>query len=191
KLADQKYRLKDLEGKQVDVWVRPDKRLKKFSRWERQKDGSILLRVPYRFPKRQIGSLLDQIALQLASQKQMAERRTDAELQQRAHAINRKYFGSKIEWKAIRWVGNMEKRLGSCTSGGPTDGHIRISEKIKNWPDWVVDYVIAHELVHRIHSNHSPAFWDMLTSGYPLTERARGFIKGVGFMEGTEYGDEN
>jgi predicted metal-dependent hydrolase len=85
----------------------------------------------------------------------------------------------------------MEKRLGSCTNGGPTDGHIRISDKIKNWPDWVVDYVIAHELVHRAHSNHSKEFWYMLTAGYPLTERARGFIKGVGFTEGTDYGDED
>lgn len=190
-MADHKYLIKDHAGKQVEVWVRPDKRLKKFSRWERQKDGSILLRIPYRLPKRQIGDLLDQVAIQLVSQKEKAERRTDAELQQRAEVINQKYFRGKIQWQAIRWVGNMEKRLGSCTNGGPTDGHIRISRKIKNWPQWVVDYVIAHELVHRVHNNHSRDFWDMLSKGYPLTERARGFIKGVGYVEGTDYSDED
>lgn len=186
-MTDQKYMLRDINGKQVVVYVRQDKRLRKSSRWERQKDGSILLRIPYRFPKRQIGNLLDQVSAQLMSRELMAERRTDAELQLRAQAINRKYFGSKIKWKAIRWVGNMERRLGSCTNGGPTDGHIRISDKMKNWPEWVVDYVIAHELVHRLHDNHSQDFWDALTAGYPLTERARGFIRGVSFAESVEY----
>ena len=120
----------------------------------------------------------------------MAEKRTDAELQLRAEAINKRYFKSKIQWHAIRWVGNMEKRLGSCTNGGPTDGHIRISDKIKNWPQWVIDYVIAHELVHRLHSDHSKDFWATLTEGYPKTERARGFIEGIGFAEGQSYEDD-
>ena len=189
-MRDEKYQLHDVNGKRVDVFVRRDKRLKKSSRWERQVDGSILLRIPYRLPKRQIGNLLDQVALQLMSRKVIAEKRTDAELQLRAEAINKKYFKSKIQWHAIRWVGNMEKRLGSCTNGGPTDGHIRISDRLKNWPDWVVDYVIAHELVHRLHNDHSKAFWDTLTEGYPLTERARGFIKGVGFLENTAFEEE-
>jgi predicted metal-dependent hydrolase len=100
-MRDEKYKLQDIDGKQVEVYVRPDKRLKKFSRWERQKDGSILLRIPYRFPKRQIGNLLDKVAVQIVNQKQMAERRTDAELQLRAQAINRKYFGGSIRWQAI------------------------------------------------------------------------------------------
>ena len=186
-MTDQRYHIQDISGKQIAVYVRHDKRLKKHSRWEWQGDGSILLRIPYRFPKRQIGSLLDQIAIQLLSQNKMAERRTDAELQLRAEQINRKCFAGKIQWRAIRWVGNMEKRLGSCTNGGPTDGHIRISDKIKTWPDWVVDYVIAHELVHRMHSNHSQEFWDTLVQGYPRSERARGFIQGVGFIEGTAF----
>jgi hypothetical protein len=187
---DQKHTLTDTNGQQIIVWVRRDKRLSKTARWGWQTDGSILLRVPYRLPKNSITQHLDQIAAQLQKQEKMAERRTDAELQQRAEAINRKCFGGKIEWRAIRWVGNMNHRLGSCTNGGPTDGHIRISDKIKGWPDWVIDSVIAHELVHRLHPQHSPEFWTTLNAGYPLTERARGFIEGIGFAEGQPYEEE-
>ena len=189
-MAEHKYTITDVNGKAVPVLVRHDRRLKKSSRWQWEKDGSILLRIPYHLPKREIGRLLDQVAGQLSQQKKLAERRTDAELQLRAEMINRKYFAGKIEWRAIRWVGNMEQRLGSCTNGGPTDGHIRISEKIKDWPDWVVDYVIAHELVHRLHADHRAGFWKALTEGYPLSERAREFIKGVGFAEGKMYEEE-
>ena len=188
-MADQKYSIKDKEGNQVPVLVRRDKRLKKTSRWQRETDGSVLLRIPYRFPKRQIPDLLTQISNQFDKRVKLAKRRTDADLQERAKYINRRYFGGKIEWRAIRWVGNMNARLGSCTNGGTTDGHIRISDKIKPWPQWVIDYVIAHELVHRIHPNHSTAFWATLNTGYPLTERARGFIRGVGFAEGESFED--
>ena len=85
----------------------------------------------------------------------------------------------------------MRKRLGSCTSGGSTDGHIRISDRIKGWPEWVVAYVIAHALAHRVHANHSKAFWAYLTEAYPLTERARGFIQGVGFAAGEALAEDD
>lgn len=183
-MAERKYTLKDSKGTLISVQVRRDRRLKKAIHYHRQKDGSILMRIPYHYPMNQIRVLLDQLSSQLKEQKKLAERRTDSELQLRAESINRKYFSGKIEWRAIRWVSNMEKRLGSCTNGGSTDGHIRISDKIQNWPAWVVDYVIAHELVHRLHHDHSAAFWDTLNKGYPLAERARGFVRGVYFERG-------
>jgi predicted metal-dependent hydrolase len=158
-MADQKHFIKNKDGQQITILLRRDKRLKKTSRWGWEPDGSILLRVPYQFPKRQIPNLVKQITGQLDKEVKKARGRTDADLQQRAEAINQKYFGGRIEWRAIRWVGNMNTRLGSCTNGGPTDGHIRISDKIKNWPEWVIDYVIAHEMVHRLHPDHSKSFW--------------------------------
>ncbi len=189
-MAERPYTIEDLNGQAIRVTVRRDKRLKKSSRWSWGADGSILLRIPYFLPKKRVGNLLDQIAAQLEKENKLASRRTDAELQLRAERINQRYFKGKVQWRAIRWVSNMQQRLGSCTQGGPTDGHIRISDKIKNWPDWVIDYVIAHELVHRIYPNHSDAFWETVTQAYPLTERARGFIQGAGFVEGQAYDDD-
>ena len=183
-MPDKKYILTDKNGRQISVLVRRDKRLKKTSRWGWEADGSILLRVPYRFPKREIPALLKQIEAQLDKGLKRAGRRTDADLQKRAERLNQQCFEGRIEWQAIRWVSNMNSRLGSCTNGGSTDGHIRISDKIKGWPDWVIDYVVAHELVHRLHPDHSKDFWETLSAGYPKTERARGFIEGAGFVEG-------
>ena len=177
------------DGDPIEVVIRRDKRLKKSSRWERMKDSSILVRVPQRLPKRYFPELLDDINKQLAKRHRRAKRRTDDDLQRRAQEINRKYFNGELKWEAIRWVGNMTTRLGSCTTSGSTAGHIRISDKIKGWPDWVVDYIIAHELTHTMHPNHSRAFWDTLMNAYPLTERARGFVRGVGFVEGLDYED--
>jgi len=189
-MQDKSYNIEDSTGKLIHLTVRKDKRLKKSSRWEWQPDGTILLRVPYRLPNRIIQEHINKITVRLKRQATLAERRTDSELQRRAEQINRKYFEGAIQWHAIRWVSNMNARLGSCTNGGSTDGHIRISDKIKQWPHWVIDYVIAHELVHRLHASHSEAYWLKLKESYPLTERARGFIQGVGFAEGTQFEDD-
>ena len=106
-------------------------------------------------------------------------------LKEMARRINDQYFDGEIEWHSIRWVGNMKKRLGSCTSGGPTDGDIRISDRIQGWPPWVVEYVVAHELAHRKYPNHSKDFWAYLAR-YPRIERARGFLRGVAFQLGED-----
>jgi len=189
-MVDQSYTIRDKRGNLVQVNLRRDKRLKVTSRWERLPDGSLLLRVPHRLPKHRVGRLLELVSTQLDKAEKARLRRTDADLHERAELINRRHFGGKIQWNAIRWVSNMHTRLGSCTSGGGSDAHIRISDRIKTWPDWVIDYVIAHELMHRKHPNHSPEFWNELKAAYPLTERARGFIHGVDFAAGRPLDDQ-
>ncbi len=168
----------------LEVAVRRDKRLRKSVRWT-LKQQTIVVRVPVRLDRRQLDDLLDDIIARVLKQRARARRQNDADLEARAHQINRRYFGGELRWHTIRWVGNMTKRLGSCTAGGSTDGDIRISDRIKLWPDYVVDYIIAHELAHRKYPNHSAAFWDYLAR-YPHTERARGFIEGVAYVEGVD-----
>ena len=184
------YKVLSPNQESIPVTVRRDKRLKKTARWSKESDGSLLVRIPYRMRSAEIPELLTNIQGQLAKSKKRAKRRTDADLQTRAQMINRTYFNNQIKLEAIRWVPTMKTRLGSCTSGGPTDGHIRISEEIKAWPQWVIDYVIAHEMTYRLHPDHSAKFWETLNAAYPLTDRARGFIKGVGFSRGLDFEGE-
>lgn len=73
---------------------------------------------------------------------------------------------------SIRWVDNQDLRWGSCT---PTDGTIRISSRLASEPEWVLDYVIVHELAHLVVTGHGRRFW-ALVSRYPRTERARGWL---------------
>ncbi len=72
----------------------------------------------------------------------------------------------------IVWSERQKTRWGSCT---PATGRVRIATRVAPFPDWVLDYVIVHELAHLTHPDHSPAFWD-LVERYPLAERARGYL---------------
>jgi len=186
-MVNKGYSLQTKDGNILDVIIKRDKRLKKNVHWGKEPGGRLLVRIPFHLRNAEIPGILNTIQGQLSRQRKRAKGRTDADLQDRAQFINRKYFNNRVQWEAIRWVPRMKTRLGSCTTGGATDGHIRISEAIQEWPQWVIDYIIAHELAHRLHPNHSSAFWQTLTEAYPLTERARGFIKGVEYAQGFEF----
>lgn len=73
---------------------------------------------------------------------------------------------------SIRWADDMRTRWGSCT---PSSGTVRISTRLAAFPDWVVDYVIVHELAHLEVAGHSDDFW-RLVYRYPKMERAIGYL---------------
>ncbi|MBN1564788.1 MAG: M48 family metallopeptidase [Anaerolineae bacterium] len=168
----------------LTVEATKDNRLRKSIRWT-LKQETIQVRFPAHISTAELDRLLEDIIDRVRKQRARARQQNDDDLEQRAQAINTRYFQSELQWHTIRWVGNMKRRLGSCTEGGTTDGDIRISDRIKHWPDYVIDYIVAHELAHRKYPNHSRAFWDYVAR-YPHTERARGFIDGIAFAEGDD-----
>lgn len=92
------------------------------------------------------------------------------DLASRAEVLATRYGLATPE--SIRWVDNQEWRWGSCT---PDDRSIRLSTRLGGFPDWVIDYVIVHELAHLVVGGHGRDFWE-LVNRYPKTERARGFL---------------
>jgi predicted metal-dependent hydrolase len=174
----------DAGGDPIEVEVVRDGRLRSRIHWEWH-GNRVRIRAPRGVPQKQLDRQAAEIVEEVKRRRAQVRARADDDLEALAREINRKYLGGEISWHSIRWVGNMRKRLGSCTVGGPTDGDIRISDRIKGWPEWVIEYVVAHELAHRKYPNHSRAFWDLVRR-YPRAERARGFILGLAFQLGED-----
>lgn len=99
------------------------------------------------------------------------------DLERRARELHERYFHGRPALRSIRYVANQRDRYGSCT---PADGTIRLSQVLAEFPDWVRDYVIIHELAHLRAPDHSPYFWQLVRR-YPQAERARGYLiaKGI------------
>lgn len=76
---------------------------------------------------------------------------------------------------SITWSARQNKRWGSCT---PSTGAVRISHRLSDYPGWVLDYVIVHELAHLVHPDHSTAFHE-LVGRFARAERAEGFLSAV------------
>ena len=67
------------------------------------------------------------------------------------------------------FIRNQKKRWGSCNS----KGELRFNWRIIIAPLDLLDYVVAHELCHLEHFDHSPAFWQRLHEIMPDCDRRR------------------
>ena len=92
------------------------------------------------------------------------------DLTDRAATLARRYQLPRA--REIRWADDMSSRWGSCTY---STASIRISNRLAPFPDWVIDYVIVHELCHLEVRGHGPEFW-RLVQRYPKAERAIGYL---------------
>jgi predicted metal-dependent hydrolase len=144
--------------------------------------GRVVILIPAQFTRAQEREWVDKMVARLA-QRDGRARRTDVELTSRAIRLAGRYLPDHPEAShpaSVRWVANQNGRWGSCT---PEDGTIRISDRISEMPEWVVDYVILHELVHLVVASHNAEFW-ALVNRYPKAERARGYLEGVAAVSG-------
>ena len=100
---------------------------------------------------------------------------SDDRLLAKARDLSRRYLDGRADPASVRWSANQNSRWGSCT---PEDAAIRVSDRLKGVPPWVLDYVLLHELAHLLIADHGDDFW-ALVNRYPRTERARGFLDGL------------
>lgn len=77
-----------------------------------------------------------------------------------------------VEVPGIR-VMELGHRWGSCSADGTLNFHWRAMLL----PLKVLDYIIVHELAHRLESTHSRHFWDLVERALPDYERAVGWLR--------------
>lgn len=66
-------------------------------------------------------------------------------------------------------LSNARSRWGSCS----TDGRVLLNWRLMLLPPHVIDYVVAHELAHRVEFNHSARFWNIVAELCPGHRSAR------------------
>lgn len=145
------------------------------------RDGDkIIVLMPARLPKadqeRWVTEMVERVRLREAKLRERGPRASDDALLMRACELTRQYLGGGHPLPiSVRWSSNMAHRWGSCTSA---DAAIRISDRLRPMPAWVIDYVLIHELAHLTVPGHGADFW-ALANRYPRTERARGYLEGI------------
>lgn len=98
---------------------------------------------------------------------------SDDDLHRRAVDLGRRYLDGVVP-TSIRWSPTQSKRWGSCTV---TTGDVRISDRLRVVPSWVLDAVIVHELAHILEATHSARFRE-LENRYPRQQEAECFLEG-------------
>lgn len=114
-------------------------------------------------------------------------RASDEALLARCRQLSQRHLAGRTEPTSVRWVAPMRTRWASCT---PAEGTIRVSDRLRDAPSWVLDYVLVHELAHLLVPGHGPDFW-ALVRDYPRTERAIGYLEGLSAAAGWGIGEED
>ena len=70
-------------------------------------------------------------------------------------------------------LSSAQTRWGSASA----DGSIRLNWRLVHFALPTIDYVVAHELAHLRHMDHSPRFWDVVRSVVPDLESAKSTLR--------------
>jgi len=95
--------------------------------------------------------------------------------------IAREIIPKKVKSTATRFglkygnikIGSAKTAMGTCS---PTDD-LNFSWRLVMMPEFVIDYVVVHELAHTRHHNHSKRFWNFVREMMPRYKKAENWIK--------------
>jgi hypothetical protein len=156
---------------------RPEVEIRASSR--RKKTGTahwsgsrIVVQIPARIRGRERVTFVDDLVERLMTQRPQ-NAGGDASLEERAMELAEEYNDGVVP-NSVRWVKNQQARWASCS---PASKEIRISSRLRQCPQWVIDAVLVHELAHLQEVGHTPLF-NELANRYPRQEESASFLEG-------------
>lgn len=160
---------------------------------EIQRSGAVVVRAPYRLPEKEIWRFLREKEMWIRKYLKQAEesckteeddrKLSREELRELAEAASQTipskvkrfagilgvtYGGITIRCQKTRW--------GSCSSRG----NLNFNCLLMLAPEEVLDYVVVHEVCHRLEMNHSPRFWALVEQLMPDYRTRRKWLKDYG-----------
>lgn len=168
--------LRLVDGEQVELRRNTRRRRNAAARRE---GGRIVVELPPAIPEADEDDWLVRM-VELVQRREKRRRRahSDEGLMRRARDLHARFLVSVAPDAplpaAVGWVDNQGRRWGSCTIGTRT---IRLSNRLQGMPDWVVGYVLFHDLSHLVEPGHGPAFRRLLRA-YPRTAEAEAYLQG-------------
>ena len=138
-----------------------------------RQNGVIEIHIPDRLSRRQEFEMIPEM-IDLVLKRENRLRKSDNALLELCDLILAEYLPDfserpiSVTWRVMR------ERWGSCTT---VDKTIRISERLNSAPDYVIRYVLFHELIHLRITGHGDDFYEFLAR-YPEKVRAEAFLEG-------------
>ncbi len=132
----------------------------------------IVVQIPARLKGRERARFVDELVERLLNQRPQ-NAAGDASLEERARALAELYLDG-VEASSVRWVANQRRRWASCS---PASREIRVSSRLRQCPEWVIDAVLVHELAHLVEADHSASFYH-LANRHPRQAECALFLDG-------------
>jgi predicted metal-dependent hydrolase len=153
------------------VVIRSSRRKKNISAY--RQGGRIVVSIPARMSKADERAMVPEMVAKIRAQEAVATM-SEESLQIRAGQLLTEFAPeilarpASVNWRAMR------ERWGSCTG---IDRSIRISDRLKGAPEYVLDYVLFHEAIHLEYFDHGEQFKELLAR-FPLEAQAEAYLQG-------------
>jgi predicted metal-dependent hydrolase len=158
--------------------VRKERRRRSISAF--RQGGVIEIHIPAKMSKRQELEIIPEM-IAIVLRREGRSRKTDLQLLEIGMELLAKYLPDfDVVPASINWR-NMSERWGSCTT---VDRTIRISDRLIGAPNYVLNYIIFHELIHLRIPGHDQDFYNYLNR---FTDQQ----KCEAFLEGFELGSQS
>ena len=144
----------------------------------RLRGKTLFVSAPHRVPARELDETILHLARRLVRRSRASVVNSDGGAETIARKVAAR-FPNPPEVTEVRFVTNQRSRWGSYSC---KTGIVRLNAALRQMPPWVLEAVVAHELAHTFHLDHSPAFWELVRSVCPKTDRARAFLEGVSWL---------
>ncbi len=157
-------------GAEIKV-IRNSRRRRSISAY--REHGSIVIQVPAKLSNSKIQEAIPEMIEKILA-REAREKLSEGDLLNRANRLIDIYLPEfTVRPASVNWR-TMNERWGSCTT---VDRTIRISDRLSGAPDYVLDYLLVHELIHLEIPDHSESFRALL-SRFMESERANAFLEG-------------
>lgn len=180
-------------AKSTKISAKPDYEIRRSKRRKKsvgafRENGKTIIVAPIRMSLKEVHGYAQELVAELNGH--FDKLASQELLEQRAKFVAKQYldvdvFSTHPVPVSISWVANQNSRWGSCT---PADGKIRISNRIQGMPQFVIDAVLLHELIHLIVADHSPKFYEYLNK-FPDYKLAKEYLAGYSFAQQNYIGD--
>lgn len=103
--------------------------------------------------------------------------------QAHCHMLHKKHFNGDVKLGKYPFVRRNAMSYWGQAQKYADGWQIQIAWHTLSLPDWLIDYIIIHELVHCVDKTrrygvmHTPQFWALLKSIYPHTDEAERAMK--------------
>ncbi|WHS28369.1 SprT-like domain-containing protein [Auritidibacter ignavus] len=140
-------------------------------------DGMLHIAAPGRLSQEAIFHASADLIQRLEKKRDNRMKTSDQDLYDRAVFLVKTWLNSEVVPASVRWSSRQTKVWGSCTSA---TGEIRLSTQLKGMPQWVIDGVLVHELVHLAHGGHDADFHRM-AARYSRMDEAMAYLEGFSY----------
>jgi predicted metal-dependent hydrolase len=137
--------------------------------------GELRVSAPPQVPAAELDAIVERLARRLLRRVRAAEINRDGAALELARRVAAS-FDPPPTVADVRFATTQTARWGSYST---RTGIVRLHAALREMPEWVLAAVLAHELAHAVHPDHSPAFWRLLRGVCPDTDRADAFLAGV------------